>query len=392
LGALKEKSKRQIPYFAKALDLNPHLTPAVYRMAMAARYAIGPKESKEWFERYRKLNPDPTESGPVPGDSVGRQYGEMGKYGNIINPFPALLAGKESEAPAPEFEPARPIEVKLAKGEHWAGPRDFTGAAAVIGRAIKRFGAGIAAFDADQDGKLDLYLTSAISGPEGLRDVLLLNKGEGRFDDGSAAFGLAKNRASIGVAAADFDADGQIDLCLTGAGGNKVLHNLGGRRFEDITSTLKGFSAPVVSIMARWVDLDQDGDLDLYIVNYCGIENAEKAFTAGKVSVPGVVNSAYRNDGEPPVESGGMPGFRAPAATAYDHPNVTRGLSITLGPWPEAEALLGGTRAHTGIAALDVDLDRDIDLVLSADGSAPVAIVNDRMGVFASGKARERRK
>ncbi len=212
--------------------------------------------------------------------------------------------------------------------------------------------------------------------------MLLVNKGEGRFADRSAAFGLAKDRASIGVAAADFDADGQIDLCLTGAGGNKVLRNIDGRRFEDITSRLKGFPTQAISIMARWLDLDQDGDLDLYIVNHCGIEHAEKAFAQEKVSVPGVANSVYRNDGQPPADSAIMARYRAPVATAYHGPSSKHGLSIALEPWPGAEALLGGARAHTGIATLDVDGDRDIDLVLSADRSAPVAIINDRLNVF----------
>ena len=51
-------------------------------------------------------------------------------------------------------------------------------------------------------------------------------------------------------------------------------------------------------------------------------------------------------------------------------------------PWPGAEALSGGARAHTGIAVLDVDNDRDLDLVLTADKSAPVALLNDRLGSF----------
>ena len=59
-----------------------------------------------------------------------------------------------------------------------------------IGRVRARFGAAISAFDADGDGKLDLYLAAAVIGPKGVHDVLLLNKGDGRFEDASAAFGL----------------------------------------------------------------------------------------------------------------------------------------------------------------------------------------------------------
>ena len=105
----------------------------------------------------------------------------------------------------------------------------------MIGRIRARFGAAVAAFDADGDGRLDLYLASAIVGKKGIRDALLLNKGEGRFEDASASFGLPEDRASVGVAAADFDADRHIDLFLTGVGDNRLLRNRDGKAFEDIS-------------------------------------------------------------------------------------------------------------------------------------------------------------
>ncbi len=381
LEAIKEKSKTEIAFFTKALELNPYLTPAVYRFAMAARF-VNPKDSTEWFARFRRINPDQDGSVPAPGpgDLLEKKYGDMGKYGNIINPIHDGRKPEASEAPGPRFEAARPLDVKLAGGEHWQS--EFTGKTSVIGRARDRFGAAVAAFDADGDGKLDLYLPSAVAGPKGVRDVLLINKGDGKFEDRSAAFGLASDRGSIGVAAADFDADKHIDLFLTGVGENRLLRNVQGKRFEDISSVLKPAGAPAVSLMARWLDLDQDGDLDLYVVNYCALADAENAFgTPGQVP-KGVPNSVYRNDGEPaPDAAAATLQARAPAATAYGR-NVDKGLSIALVPWPGAKALLAGERAHTGIAMLDIDNDRDLDLVLTADKSPPVALMNDRLGVF----------
>ncbi len=212
--------------------------------------------------------------------------------------------------------------------------------------------------------------------------MLLFNKGDGRFEDGSAAFGLASGRASIGVAAADFDADRHVDLFLTGAGENRLLRNIGGKKFEDITSVLKPMGAPAISLVARWLDLDQDGDLDLYVVNYCAAEHAERAFTGAGEPPPGLLNSVYRNDGQAAADPAAatIPAH-APAATAYGR-KVETGLSIALVPWPAADAVLGGARAHTGIAALDVDNDRDLDLVLLAEQSPPIAILNDRLGAF----------
>lgn len=157
----------------------------------------------------------------------------------------------------------------------------------MIGRVRDRFGAAVATFDANGDGKLDIYLTAAVVGPKGLRDALLVNQGNGSFLESAAAFGLPLDQASLGVAAADFDADRQIDLFLTGVGKNLLLRNRDGKGFEDRTQILKTTGPPALSLMARWLDLDQDGDLDLYVVNYCAAEHADKAFIADQSCLPG---------------------------------------------------------------------------------------------------------
>ena len=62
---------------------------------------------------------------------------------------------------------------------------------------------------------------------------------------------------------------------------------------------------PAVSLTARWIDLDQDGDLDLYVVNHTGLEHIDRAFT--DQPPPGIANVAYRNDGRPPPTREGPP-------------------------------------------------------------------------------------
>ncbi len=267
-------------------------------------------------------------------------------------------------------------------GPGWVKPSDFSGPTALAGRVRARFGAAVAAFDADDDGRLDLYLTSAVVGPRGIRDILLLNKGDGRFEDASASFGLPEDRASLGVAAGDFDADRHIDLFLTGLGENRLLRNRDGARFEDISSQLKPANPPALSLTARWIDLDQDGDLDLYVVNYCAAEHADTAFTPSQPTPPGVANGVYRNDGQPDPSSAATPEGQAPVAAAYDTSRTKSGLTIALTSWTDNLPLLGGNRAHTGIALLDLENDRDLDLVLACDGAPPIGILNDRLGKF----------
>src|SRR5262249_56777513 len=109
---------------------------------------------------------------------AGKVYGEMGQYATVVNPFPQAESVQEAAVSPPNFQAAQAMDVKLSAGERWVKPSDFTGPRAVIGRVRARFGAAIAAFDADSDGRLDLYLASAILGPKGIRDALLLNKGD----------------------------------------------------------------------------------------------------------------------------------------------------------------------------------------------------------------------
>ena len=173
---------------------------------------------------------------PGPGNSAEKVYGEMGKYATAIDPSRTSKTAQESAAIAARSS-SRPgrLRCKLAEGDRWATADDFKGQHAVLGRARARFGAAVRTFDANGDGKLDLYLAAAIVGPKGLRDALLLNKGDGKFEDATAAFGLPLDQASLGVAAADFDADRQIDLFLTGVGKNRLLRNRDGKAFEDVT-------------------------------------------------------------------------------------------------------------------------------------------------------------
>lgn len=374
------ETEAQITMFERALAVDPYLAAAYYRLAFAYRDVGNLAKRTEMLARWAEINPDRIQDAPGPGHRFEAAYGAMGRYGLIITPFDRDDA---TVAPPPRFAPPAPFHVKLSEGDRWAAAEDFSGEHAVIGRARTRFGAGVAAFDADGDGATDLYLTSAVVGPKGPRDALLLNKGEGRFEDASAAFGLADDRASLGVAAADFDADRRVDLFLTGVGRNLLLRNADGARFDDVTESLGPQDPPALSVSARWLDLDQDGDLDLVVVNYCPADRADAAFLDDEPPPPGLANSVYRNDGLPSPITGTPSPAWAPLAAA-DIVDAKEGLSIQFAAWtgPGVDALRGGGAPHVGIAAGDLDDDGDLDLILAADGAPATAALNDRLGRF----------
>ena len=138
---------------------------------------------------------------------------------------------------------------------------------------------GVAMFDYNNDGLLDLYFVNGAHLPDmnkieaAFHNRLYRNNGDGSFTDVTAAAGVAGARYSIGVAAADYDNDGYQDLFVTGANGYQLFHNNGNGTFTDVT-TPSGLGrrhpelANAFSSAAGWFDYDNDGRLDLIVINY----------------------------------------------------------------------------------------------------------------------------
>jgi hypothetical protein len=137
---------------------------------------------------------------------------------------------------------------------------------------------GVALFDYDNDGRMDIFFTNGAKLPElnksdaSFYATLLRNKGDGTFEDVTAKAGLsgANLGFSFGVAAGDYDNDGNEDLFIANAGRNALFHNNGDGTFTDVTegSGLDHKPANVLSVGAAWLDFDNDGLLDLVVSNY----------------------------------------------------------------------------------------------------------------------------
>ena len=381
MPAGRPQAAELIAAYTKALEANPYLVTAMFKLQFAYNQAGDRARQRELYARFESLNPK--KHAAAAGEVAATIYGEMGRYAQVIDPFPRT-PGPQPPLVSPRFDPARSIEIALATGDRWAEAADFAGPNAALGRARDRFGAGVATFDVNRDGLLDLYLTAAIVGPQGLRDALLINRGAGRFEDRTAAYRLPLDRAGLGVAAADFDADFKIDLYLTGIDDNRLLRQTD-HEFEDVTARAGVSVANAVSLTARWFDLDQDGDLDLFVVNHATAETQDQLFTEGAGS-PGMPNLAFRNDGRPAPVGMRPEDNWAPLATATADLAATAGLSLAFSThWPGAEVLQGGAGRSTSFAALDIDNDRDFDYVITADGQPPRLILNDRAGRFHEG-------
>lgn len=141
-------------------------------------------------------------------------------------------------------------------------------------------GGGVAIFDADGDGRLDLFFTNGAAVSEDTTSArppdkreprfwnrLYRNLGSWTFEDVTERSGLRGTRYDFGAAVADYDNDGDIDLHVTGLGGNTLFRNNGNGTFTDVT-TAAGAAVPGWSTSAAFVDYDHDGRLDLYVGRY----------------------------------------------------------------------------------------------------------------------------
>jgi hypothetical protein len=184
--------------------------------------------------------------------------------------FAALLSGRPIQnTRRPHFTDAAPRSniayiSNNSPGEHKYFPQPMCG--------------GVAIFDFDNDGRLDIFFTNGAQFPEMKKtnpsyyNCLLKQRADGTFEDVTARAGLTGKDLdfNFGVAVGDYDNDGYEDLFICSAGRNALYHNNGNGTFTDVTagSGIGGKPPNTLSVVAAWFDYDNDGLLDLIVDNY----------------------------------------------------------------------------------------------------------------------------
>jgi hypothetical protein len=228
-------------------------------------------------------------------------------------------------------------------------------------------GSGAGLFDFDDDGLLDIYLLNN-AGPDSNSTNRLYHQGPGgHFRDVSRGSGLDVAGYGMGVATADINNDGRVDVFLTEYGRVRLFLNSGGGRFVDVSSEC-GLDQSSWGTSAGFFDYDRDGWLDLVVANYveyektlpCSDRAGARDF-CGPTSFRGSVTRLYHNLGKKTAGE--------PHGPQFEDATATSGLVKVTGP-------------GLGVFCADFNGDRWPDIFVANDARPNHLWINQQDGTF----------
>lgn len=254
---------------------------------------------------------------------------------------------------------------------------------------LEEMGCGVALFDYDNDGWLDIFLVNGTtrqppSSGRGPTSYLFRNNHDGTFTDVTAEAGLTHSGWGQACCVGDYDNDGFDDLFVTYFGHNVLYHNNGDGTFTDVSD-----KAGVAGAGDRWgagccfLDYDRDGHLDLFVANYVNFDpaHAPKPGAAvycqyndipvpcGPLGFAGGTNILYRNRGDGTFsdvsETSGIGRPRGPASMVFVNSNWRPGGSYGM-----------------GAAVADFDNDGWPDIYVACDSAPSLLYRNNHDGTF----------
>lgn len=282
--------------------------------------------------------------------------------------WPSLSIGQSpSTSPSTIGQAVQPEPIQLTDVTAQTGI-GFVHSSGAGGRGfiVEAMTGGLALFDYDNDGLIDIFFTNGspfrdAEKPVPLRHALYRNLGGWKFEDVTEAAGLNFRGYGLGVVVADYDNDNDQDLFITTFGRSVLYQNNGDKTFTDVTQKAGVAGAYPVGAGACFVDVDRDGYLDLFVATYVDFnyENHVPVLVKGEYLMAGpqyykkLPDVLYRNRGD----------------GTFEDISVSSGIGGTLGP-------------GMGVVSADFDDDGDSDIFVAQDGSPNLLYQNDGTGKF----------
>ena len=259
---------------------------------------------------------------------------------------------------------------------------DFTHNNGAYGERLlpETMGGGVAFLDFDNDGDQDLLFINSSPWPWRKADAkstskLYRNRGDGTFDDVSMAVGMDLNLYGMGVAVGDYDGDGYVDVFVTAVGSNRLMRNVNGEKFVDVTAaTGVGGDDAAWSSSATFFDFDRDGDLDLFVANY--VTWSPEIDRTVNYQLSGI-GPAYG----PPTDYAGTYSYLYRNELSA---NVERFEDVSTGTGIEVANAVTGLPMGKALAVQAVDVTGDgwLDLIVANDTVRNFLFINQRDGHF----------
>ena len=347
----QRKYPEAIAAFRLALAAEPYNATALYNLGQALMRGGQREEGLKATARFQELRQRGSAT------TIGQNYLEQGRYAEAVastgaeselvdRTIPAVtftdanssLPGSPNTTSAAAFPPSPVFGRRIGTPElNDEARRDI---AASLGRAATLF-------DFDNDGDLDLFQIN-------LESQRLLRNDGGKFIDITSQAGALNVRVSgtaVGAVAGDFDNDCKPDLFVIRDGGLSLYHNDGNSKFSDVTATAGIPSFPYFPSSVAFVDVDHDGDVDIFVAGLTALSKTTKGGIFPN-DFPAAPNLLLRNDGNGKFT------------------DVTAAAKLN-------------TLGHA-IAVVPTDFNnrRDMDLLIVNYGKAPDLFSNQRDGTF----------
>lgn len=232
---------------------------------------------------------------------------------------------------------------------------------------VESVASGLATFDFNNDGLIDILFLNGAPLPDASSkaaktgNALYKNDGGWKFTDVTADSGLNDHAYHLGVCIGDYDNDGHPDIFLSNFGPDILYHNNGDGTFTNVTEKAGVSNGQHVGAGASFLDIDHDGDLDLFVSNYCD-------FTIEK----------HKNR-----LINGHPAYAGPAIYGPTSDTLFRNNGNgTFTDISEASGIASKQGTGMGIVCADYDQDGDTDIIVGNDAMANFVWQNDGKGQF----------